>query len=948
MPDSSPPETAGPIGPYKLLELLGEGGMGEVWLAEQSEPVHRRVALKIIKLGMDTKQFLARLEAERQALAVMDHPNIAQFFDGGATETGRPYFVMELVQGIPITDYCDTNRLTTDERISLFVEVCNAVQHAHHKGVVHRDLKPTNVLVAVKDDHPTVKIIDFGIAKAMGHELTDRTLVTRVGQIVGTPEYMSPEQAEMSGLDVDTRTDIYSLGVMLYELLVGALPYDLGAKADQAIRHAIRDTEIPRPSTRLTTLEDTKEIIARYRKTTVEALQKELRSDLDWIILKAMEKDRTRRYETANGLALELERHLRNEPILARAPTPGYRIGKFVRRHRMGVGAGVAIAAALIFGLTAATLGMVRARRAERLAEEEAEAAQQVSDFLVDLFQVNTPSEALGDTITAREILNRGAERIETELADQPALQGRLMEVIGSVFTSLGLHDEAESLLLESLEVRRGALDPGHSDVAASVHALAWLYQNQGRLDEALPLAQEAVEILEGAGGPESKELAASLQVLGMIQRDKGNFGPARENLERSLDIREALFGPDHIEVSTSLYHLGWLTLREGDNANAKAYYDRACAIVEREVDPFDWTLGWCLNDLGVVSTNLGEYDAARGYYERTLAIFERVLSPDHPSLGGILNNLGGLHWRTGDYESARPYYDRALDIKEKVFGANHLETSISLMNLALLLQNTGDYAGAYSRYRRALAIRDSVRGPDSPDAAEVLGNLGYLLRYVGEFDEAMSVLQRALRIQENALGPEHPEVVHLHVNLGFLYRDLDRIQESTASFQRAIDIRNTMWDPDDSRFGPLLTFLAGPLIDAGQFEEALPLLVRAKELHVEGLDPDRDWLRATLWEEARISLGTGQTAAADSIFRQVMDLVGEQDGEESASFADWTARMWGVKGARGQCLEWFSETIRRGNRDQWLLRNADFDIIRDHPEYRRLAEEIRVDLRGR
>ncbi|MCK5652358.1 MAG: tetratricopeptide repeat protein, partial [Gemmatimonadetes bacterium] len=358
-----------------------------------------------------------------------------------------------------------------------------------------------------------------GIAKALGQELTELTLVTRVGQIIGTPEYMSPEQAEMSGLDVDTRTDVYSLGVMLYELLVGALPFDLGAKADQAIRHAIRETEIPRPSTRLTSLGDTQETIAQHRRTTADALKKQLKTDLDWIILKAMEKDRTRRYDTANGMALELERHLRHEPVLARAPTAGYRVGKFVKRHRMGVATTAAVAAALVAGLTLATTGMIRAQRAEQRAAEEAETAQQVSDFLVELFQVNIPSEALGDTITAREILNRGAERIGTELADQPALQGRLMEVIGSVFTSLGLYADAEPLLQESLDLRREALEEGHPDIAASADALAWLYRAQGRLDEALPLAEEAVEIREAVLGSEPRKTATSFQVLGMIQR---------------------------------------------------------------------------------------------------------------------------------------------------------------------------------------------------------------------------------------------------------------------------------------------------------------------------------------------------------------------------------------------------------------------------------------------
>ena len=934
------------IGHYRLLELLGEGGMGEVWLAEQTEPVHRRVALKLIKLGMDTRQVVARFEAERQALAVMDHPGIAQVFDGGATEDGRPYFVMELVQGIPLNEYCDTHRLSTEERIRLFVDVCHAVQHAHHKGVIHRDLKPSNVLVAVKDDEPVVKIIDFGIAKALGHDLTDRTLVTRIGQIVGTPEYMSPEQAERSGLDVDTRTDVYALGVILYELLVGALPFDFSAKADEAIRHAIRETEVPRPSTKLTSLPETRDTIARYRRTTVEALRRELKSDLDWIILKAMEKDRTRRYDTANGLALDLGRHLRDEPVLARAPSARYRVGKFVRRHRLGVAAGGAIAAALILGTTMATLGMVRAQRAERRAEGEAEAAKQVSDFLVELFRVNDPSEALGNSITAREILDRGAERIEKDLTDQPPLQGRLMEIMGTVYTSLGLYRDAEPLLLRSLEVRRAALGSHHLDVAGSLHALAWLYRAQWRLDEALPLAQEAAEIREEKLGPDDLEVATSLQVLGMVQRDQGNFEAARLNLERALEIREAALGPDHIEVSTSLYHLGWLALREGEYVRAKELYQRSCTISERELDPDSWTLGWCYNDLGVVLDHLGERDAAEEYYLRALRIFEKVLSPEHPGLGSLLNNLGAMYWRKGDYTAARPYYERALAIQEAAFGPDNPRTASALMNLALLSQSEGDYQGAYDRYRQALEIDEAALGPNSAEVANTLGNLGYLLRFVGEYEDAQRVLQRSLEMKEAALGPENPELIHDLTNLGFLFRDLRQTEESVSSYRRALEIVEKSYPSPEVGIATQSYYIAGSLNDAGRFREALPIARESARLAEEARETDKELLWHTYWEEARARLGLGEVAASDSLFDLALGIVEERNGLESGDYAELLARRWAVKGDRAQSMEWFRETIRRGNRSPWVLRNPELDPIRDHPDYRRLAAQIRVVLR--
>jgi tetratricopeptide (TPR) repeat protein len=876
----------------------------------------------------------------------MDHPGIAQVFDGGATDDGRPYFVMELVQGVPINEYCDTHRLSSEERIRLFVDVCHAVQHAHHKGVVHRDLKPSNVLVTVRDDEAMVKIIDFGIAKALGHELTDRTLVTRIGQIVGTPEYMSPEQAERSGLDVDTRTDVYSLGVMLYELLVGALPFDFSARAEEAIRHAIRETEVPRPSTKLTSLVETRDTIARCRRTTVEALRRELRSDLDWIILKAMEKDRTRRYDTANGLALDLDRHLNDEPVLARAPSAGYRVAKFVRRHRLGVAAGTAIVTALVLGMALATIGMVRAQQAELRAEAEAEAAKQVSDFLVELFSVNDPSEALGNTITAREILDRGAERIEGEMIDQPSLQGRLMEVMGSVYTSLGLYRDAEPLLLRSLEVRRAALGSHHPDVATSLHALAWLYRAQSRLEEALPLAREAAEIRGDLLGPEDLETASSLQVLGMVQRDRGEFEAARENLERSLAIRETALGPDHIDVSTSLYHLGWLALREGEYGRAKELYQRSCAIAERELDPDSWSLGWCYNDLGVVTDHLGERDAAEEYFLRALRIFEKVLSPEHPSLGSLLNNLGAMYWRKGDYDAARLYYERALVIQESAFGPDNPRTAAALMNLALLSQSEGDYQSAYDNYQRALEIDEAALGPNSAEVGNVLGNLGYLLRFVGEYEDALQALERSLRIREEALGPDNPELVTTLTNLGFLYRDLRQTGKSVDFYRMAMDIIQESYPSPEVGIATQSYYIAGALNDAGRFQEALPLARESARVAEGTPDKDRELLWHLYWEEARAMMGLGEEAGADSLMDLAIGIVEEMDGPESGGYAEVQSQKWALKGDRARSMEWFRESIRRGNRSPWLLRNPELDLIRDFPDYRRLADEIRVTLR--
>jgi len=347
------------IGRYKLLQQIGEGGCGVVYMAEQTEPVRRRVALKVIKLGMDTKQVIARFEAERQALALMDHPNIAKVLDAGATDTGRPYFVMELVRGIKITEFCDEKSVPTADRLKLFTQVCQAIQHAHQKGVIHRDIKPSNILVTVNDGVPVPKIIDFGIAKATAGPLTDKTLFTAFEQFIGTPAYMSPEQAEMTSLDIDTRTDIYSLGVLLYELLTGRTPFDpselLQSGLDE-MRRTIREKEPDRPSTRLSTMaEGELTTVAKHRHTEAPRLIHLVRGDLDWIVMKCLEKDRTRRYETANGLASDIQRHLNNEPVVARPPSALYRIEKLVRRNRLAFTAAALVALALVLGIVAST-----------------------------------------------------------------------------------------------------------------------------------------------------------------------------------------------------------------------------------------------------------------------------------------------------------------------------------------------------------------------------------------------------------------------------------------------------------------------------------------------------------------------------------------------------------------------------------------------------------------
>jgi len=733
------------IDSYHVLELLGEGGMGTVYLAEQTKPVHRRVALKIIKLGMDTHEVVRRFESERQALAVVDHPNIAQVLDGGATETGRPYFVMELVRGVPITDYADTHRLSTQERLQLFLDVCAAVQHAHLKGVIHRDLKPSNVMVTVQEARPLVKVIDFGVAKAVGRPFTEHSLVTQLGQMVGTPEYMSPEQAEMSGLDVDTRTDVYSLGVVLYELIVGALPYDLATRPQRTIPHALRERDTPRPSVRLTSLGPQRMVVAERRRTTPDSLRRQLKGDLDWIILKAMDKDRTRRYDTPHGLALDLQRHLAHEPVLARPPSAGYRTAKFVRRHRAGVAAATVAAAALLIGAAAATAGFIRARRAQVVAEREAQTARQTSDFLVNLFGVSDPSEARGSTITALEILDRGAADVGSRLADQPLVQARMMRTIGSVYNKLGLYDRARPLLQRAVALDRTVGD--RHELAASLASLGVLDGDQGQFDDAERELKEALDLITHLYGNDDARVASVMASLGGLYVKNQHPAEAVSFLRRALGFYGRAENQDSVKRATVLTNLGAAFAKNQQYDSASYYLQHALAMRTRLLPPDSPELGSGWNNLGVYYYLLGRYVEAADAYEKARPIIEKVYGPSHPRVAVLLNNLAEIYWRRKRYDDAERDFHRALDIERKALTPDHPWLATTLSGLANVYRDEGRYPTADSLYRHAIAIREKL-GSDNPYLAESLTEYADLLDRMGRPGDAKDMRARAERIR--------------------------------------------------------------------------------------------------------------------------------------------------------------------------------------------------------
>ncbi|HKI85653.1 MAG TPA: serine/threonine-protein kinase, partial [Thermoanaerobaculia bacterium] len=757
-------EVGSDVGPYRLLRLLGEGGMGVVYEAAQREPVRRRVALKLIHVGLRTREVLARFELERQALALMSHSNIARVLDAGSSADGRPFFVMELVEGQPITDYCDRNRLTIRERLRLFSSVCRAVQHAHQKGVIHRDLKSSNVLVAVENGRPVAKVIDFGVAKAIDQRLTEKTLFTELGRIVGTPESMSPEQARMDP-DIDTRTDVYSLGVLLYELLSGSPPFRFKGSSYSEIQRIIGEEEPPRPSARVTQI-DQAPAVAAARRTDVRVLRRELRRELDWIVLKALEKDRGRRYETARDLAADIDRYLADQPIEAGPPGATYRARKFVRRHRIGVTAVAAAALALIAfsGMTAVQSSRV-ARQRDR--------AQRVSSFLIDLFRVSDPSRARGNSITAREILDRGAARITSGLAGEDEIQATLLDTMGQVYTNLGLYAQAQPLLLRALTLRRKTAaardDPA---VADSLVHVATVLSKEGHAQAAEAMLREAFDLRQRLFGRSSAEVADCLRRLGIEAQAENQFAKAERLYGEALAIERRALGPVNPEVADTLLYLGALKRTEGEYDAAEGLLRQALSISRQAGGAKSPQSATIESQLARVLQSKGAYGEAEREYRAALNLRRKIFGDEHPDVAASLNALATLRYDRGDAAGAEPLYRQALAIQEKALGKNHPRLASTLNNLALVLQHQHQDREAEALFRRALAINREAYGEEHWKVAGNLVNLGRLLHQEDRFDDARKLYLEALSIQRKVLGREHPHCAYSLSNLGRLAYD--------------------------------------------------------------------------------------------------------------------------------------------------------------------------------
>ncbi|HET9317356.1 MAG TPA: serine/threonine-protein kinase [Vicinamibacteria bacterium] len=816
------------IDEYRLVARLGEGGMGEVWEAEQASPV-RRVALKLLKLGMDSKRVVARFESERQALALMNHRNVAQVFGGGATPSGRPYFVMELVHGPSVTDYARRRGLDLRARLRLFLDVCEGVQHAHHKGIVHRDLKPSNILVTEEEGTPVPKIIDFGVARALDTRLSAETFVTEQGQIIGTPEYMSPEQADPGTGDIDTRADVYALGVLLYELLAGVRPFDaeeLRTLGFLELLRRIRETEPPRPSQRADSTQG-----------------KRLRGDLDWIVMKALEKDRARRYVSPHEMADDVRRHLANQPVLAGPPSRSYRLRKLVRRHRGSMAAATLALVALLTGAVVAATQAVRATRAELAARAEAETARQVSDFMVELFEVSDPRVARGHVVTARELLDRGAERMQHQLTEQPLVQARLQAMMGRTYRNLGEFEPATGLLAASLKTR---------------------------------------ETLLGAADPET---VRTLTALARLELDRKDYARGEAMFRDALDRTSHMKTPDRVEEARIRCHLGNVLMTRARYAEAEDLLRSCRDALIRELGPDDAIVASAWGDLGNVLNLAGRRVEAETAYRRTIDI-RSARDPDDPRLAVALNNLGSLLTVTKRPAEAEPYVERAKAIEEKVYGPEHPRLAGTLGTLGLLHRRQGRLDASAADFARALAIREKIHGRSHAAVAEVLNDVGYTALLRGDLAAARAALDRALGIDLAALGPDHLQTAATYVHLGALRVRRGELDAADVAYARALAAIEKVRGPEAAEAVACLVGLAEVALRRGHLADADALLARAERLGEASGD-----LATVLNTLGALRLRQGRPHEA----RAVLDRARALQGEEDLVRAETLARLGDV-----------------------------------------------------
>jgi serine/threonine protein kinase len=887
--DESSADVAGEnIGPYKLLELIGEGGMGTVWMAEQHEPIRRRVAIKLIKPGMDYAQFLARFEAERHALALMDHPNIAKVLDAGMVGA-RPYFVMELVKGIPITQYCDDKRLTPHDRLTLFLDVCKAVQHAHQKGVIHRDLKPSNVLVAPFDGKPIVKIIDFGVAKATGRPLTEKTLFTAFGAVVGTPEYMSPEQAELNNQDIDTRSDIYSLGVLLYELLTGSTPLQRNRLKEAGVLEllrVIREEEPEKPSTRLSSTEELPSVAAN-RGLEPKKLNGIVRGDLDWIVMKCLEKDRDRRYETANALATDMQRYLADEPVLACPPSMSYRVRKFVRRNKVPVVAAALILLALVAGTAGTTWGMVSAKRSKRdavnaaegmrTAKEEAESRDAQKEAVLNFIDnkiLTAPRPkgyGLGRDVSLRKAVEQALPYLDEEFASMPTVEARLRLTLARSFEQLGDPKVACEQAQRALELNTKHLGPEHPSTLASMLRLASTYLALGRFTESLKLNEETLALRKAKLGPEHPDTLLSMLNLANSYWALGRGVEALKLREETLPLLKAKFGPAHLSTLKGMNNLAVSLMESGQRARAQTLFEETLRLQNAELGPEHPETVRTLQNL---ATLYGDADPRTvTIREKSLAWQKTNLGPEHPSTLESMRNLSNTYSDLGRHAEALRVRQEALALSKAKLGPDHPDTLNSMHLLAQGYDDLGLHSEALKLREEIWALEKAKLGPVAPKTLRTRICLAVSMYELGRYGEGLKLCEEALPLLTAKLGPNDPDVLMGITALAACYVELGRYAEALKIYEETLPLAKAKLGPDHQDTLKFMNNIASCCDALGRYPEALKLHEETLALRKAKLGPDHPDTLTSMNALAQVYANVGRQADALKLREEALAL---------------------------------------------------------------------------
>jgi eukaryotic-like serine/threonine-protein kinase len=814
-PLSGRPTAGTIIGLYQLLQLIGEGGMGEVWLAEQKQPVQRRVAVKLIKAGMDTREVIARFESERQALASMNHPSIAKVFDAGSTAEGRPYFVMEYVAGLPITAYCDRHKLNTRQRLGLFMAVCEGVQHAHQKAIIHRDLKPSNILVTEVDGKPFPHIIDFGVAKATAQRLNAGTLYTQIGALIGTLGYISPEQADSGGEDIDTRSDVYSLGVVLYELLSGTLPFDFRKLAHDEVLQRMREQDAPSPSTRLRTHSEDSASTAKNRDADLQALIGLLQGDLDAITLRALEKDRARRYSTPMELAADIGRYLNNEPVLAHAPGAVYRARKYIRRHRVFV---TLVSLLVLLGIIFAVAQTMELRSIRR----ERDRADRITDFLTNMFKVPAPSEARGNTVTAREILDRSSDEIERELEQDPVVRSQLMLVMARTYENLGLFSRAHALLERVVQDRVRTLGANNPKTLEAKAQMGWVLHREGHDAEAERLIRTTIDAQSRVLGPDDPSTLESRDRLARILLRQAHYAQV-EKLERELiAISSSRQGPENPQALRFMDGLARALAGENRFAEAEVEYRQLLDLERSSLGADHPDSLATVHDLATLFLGQGNYEEAEKLYRENLEIQKRILGPEHPDTANTMTTIGNtIRFIDGRNAEAESLYRKSLEIELRVVGPDHPYTTGAQEGLANVLSAELRYGEAETLLRQVLATRQRLLGSEHTDTLLSQYNLATVLKQENRYEEAEALIRGTLEAQARVLDAGDPDTSASRSLLADILLREQRPQEVEEFARRAFDDQLRTLGPQHQDTLESLRILGEALTRTGRYEDA-------------------------------------------------------------------------------------------------------------------------------